>query len=407
MEDIAADRFGLAFGSLQDIAPFLKEDKSISTDSLAVLTTSPVPPDHQGLMPVQNLRYPATYAPTNEAVLIDGSIVQLGDNSIARQAQSTIATAKTVDTCTYKITVWRDEWADPWDKFVVSPVKFIMEKTPRLQLCRGDKCGPGCQRFHSPVDCDLDQVIVDLWGRGWFSAKGKRSSPLEADQFQFLVRIPVVCLDGLQQRSGGDGIYYEPRQPDGRGPSEEFTVVWLNGCDKATASHKFRVSDRSAALVRFGGRFGIRVLAKDAETVHKENHPDTPFQNVTVQSVYEIRPLPHGMQTSGIRELLDQWGWRAKVLQPFKADQHGQEWLVGSDIAPPFTVFPTTSGDVIVSLHKKQEAVKQDQVVLTTAKTKSFMRKSAPTSKPDGGVMNKDRQHLCRGGTSSTSCRPF
>ena len=143
--------------------------------------------------------------------------------------------------------------------------------------------------------------------------------------------------------------------------------------------HRLKVCDGGIALVRFGTRYGIRVFAKDAETLHKDIYPEQPFQNINVQSVYELRPLPCGLQTAGVRALLRQWGWKAKVLQPFKADQHGQGWLVGAKHPPPTSIFQTTAGDVLVTLHKKPEIDKKTVSVLSSAKTKTFLRKS-PTS---------------------------
>ena len=170
-----------------------------------------------------------------EASLIEGSIVQLGDISVIRKQADMLADAKTLDTKTYKMTVWKDEWPGPWDKFILSPVNKIMEQTPRLLLCKGDRCGQGCPRFHAPVDYDIDQVVVDLWSRGWHSARGKRVPPEESDQFSVLMRVPAICAEGLQHRSGHDGIYYEPRQDDGKSPAPDFTVIWCHGADKGEA----------------------------------------------------------------------------------------------------------------------------------------------------------------------------
>ena len=389
MEMVAADKFGVAFGSLEDAAPFLREDKSITMDALAIITTSPVPPSNQGLMPVTNLRYPALYSPTQEAVLIEGSIIQLGDCSVTRRLDDSVAEAQPIVTKTYKLTVWRDEWAGKWNEFTETPVRKIMDKWPRLLLCRGDRCGQECKKFHAPVDADLDQVVVDLWGRGWFSSRGKRATPLEADQFQVLLRIPLLCTEGLQQKAGQDSIYVEPRREDGKGPADEYAVVWLAGNDKNEAMHKLKVSDNGIALVRFGQRFGIRVFSKDAEALHTEMHPDQPYQQVQVRSVYELRPLPYGVQTAGVRALLKQWGWKAKVLQPFKADQYGQGWLVGAEHPPPATVFQTNAGDVLVTLHKKQEEDKREQVILSSAKTKSFLKKT-PASQASSSKTDKE-----------------
>ena len=137
-----------------------------------------------------------------------------------------------------------------------------------------------------------------------------------------------------------------------------------------------KVSDRGVALARFGHRYGIRVLCRDAEMVHKELFPDKPFQHVNVQMVYELRPLPYGIQTAGVRELLKQWGWKARVLQPFKADQHGQGWLVGAESPPPMNVFQTSSGDVLVSVHKKQGPERVEPVILASSKTKTYLKKT-------------------------------
>lgn len=389
IENVAADKCGVAFGSLEDVAPFLREDKSITMDSLAIITTCPVPPASQGLMPVCNLRFPAIYLPTKEIVLIEGSIVQLGDCSVIRRQEERVASLQPIDTRTFKFVVWQDEWPHKWSEFTVAPVKRIMEAMPRLLLCKGDRCGPGCERFHAPVDCDLDQVVVDLWNRGWYGVKGKRSTPDEAEQFQVHMRIPCVCTDGLQSRSGQDGIYIEPRRTDGKGPAEEFAVIWLNSTDKQDAMHKLKVSDRGVALVRFGGRYGIRVLCRDAEGFHKEIYPDKPFQQIQVHSVYELRHLPYGIQTAGVRELLKQWGWKARVLQPYKADQHGQGWLVGAETAPPANVFQTNNGDVLVTMHKKQEAERTEPIILASAKTKTFLKK-APARKQAAGSQDKE-----------------
>eukprot|EP00435_Cladocopium_sp_Y103_P029701 s203_g7.t1 len=336
-------RTRVEFGSIEDAAPYPREDKSITLDALAILSTAPVPPASQGLMPVTDIRSPAIYLPAKEAILIEGSLIQLTDSSIARKQDASVADAQPIHTLTFKIIVWQDEWSGRWEDFSSSPVRKIMEKFPRLMLCRGDRCGPDCKRFHAPVDCELDQVVVDLWGRSWLNARGKRVNPAEAEQFNVLMRIPKVCADGLQQRSGTEGIYIEPRKEDGRSPSEDFTVVWLQGLSKSEATHKLKVADRGVALARFGSRFGIRVLTRDAEQLHKEMRPDTPFQQVS--------------SSNG-------------------DDQHGQGWLVGAEDPPP----STTSGDILVTLHKKQEQGRNDHIVLTSAKTKDYMKKSPASS---------------------------
>ena len=373
IDEVASDRSGVAFGTLSDAAPFLKNDKSITLDALAILTTVPVPPTDQGLMPVVNLRYPATYGPTQEAILIEGSLIQLGDCSILRKQAAEPTKMEPIETRTYKISVWRDEWTGNWSEFITSPVKHVTTAFPRLLLCKGDRCGPGCARHHAPVDSEVDNVIVDLWGRAFLTMRGKKVEASEADLYQFLVRIPKVCCEGLQQKSGFEGIYLEPRQQDGKAPCEDMAVVWLSGQSKTEVTHLMKIQDKSLALARFGNRWGIRTWQKDAAALHQEVLPDVPFNDVAVQAVYEVRPLPHGIQKTGINELLKKWHWRARPLQPSRGDQYGAGWLVGGE-EPPAWLFQTSEGDVLVSVHKKAEQERTPLVVLGSQKTKAHMK---------------------------------
>ena len=181
IEEVASDRTGIAFGTLADAGPFLKNDKSITLDALAILTTMPVPPTEQGLMPVTNLRYPAKYGPTQEAILIEGSLIQLGDCSILRKQADAPTKVEPIETRVYKISVWKDEWSGAWDSFITNPVKSVTKVFPRLLLCKGDRCGQGCARFHAPVDSEVDNVIVDLWGRAFLTMRGKRVAAEQSD----------------------------------------------------------------------------------------------------------------------------------------------------------------------------------------------------------------------------------
>ena len=381
IDEVASDRSGIAFGTLADAAPFLKNDKSITLDALAILTTMPVPPTEQGLIPVTNLRYPAKYGPTQEAILVEGSLIQLGDCSILRKLADELTKLEPLETRTYKISVWKDEWTGEWDSFVESPVRNVTKVFPRLLLCKGDKCGPGCMRFHAPVDSDVDNVIVDLWGRAFLTARGKRIQAGQSDLYQFLVRIPKICCEGLQQKSGFEGIYLEPRQQDGKNPRDDMAVVWMSGSTKADVVHQMKIHDRSLALARFGNRWGIRTWQKDAAALHQELHPDVPYSDVAVQAVYEVRPLPHGIQKSGVQDLLKQWSWRAKPLQPSRGDQHGAGWLVGGD-EPPAWIFQTSEGDILVSTHKKAEQERQPLIVLGSQKTKAHMKNGTKKTSP-------------------------
>ena len=79
LKDVAANRAGLAVATVAQTTPFLHGAESLSISGLAFLTTTPIDTSEQGLLPVTNLRFPAIYTPTGEPILLDGSLVQLGD----------------------------------------------------------------------------------------------------------------------------------------------------------------------------------------------------------------------------------------------------------------------------------------------------------------------------------------
>ena len=216
MQDVGTHRAGLAFGRTSEVMPFLREGKSLSLDGLAVLTTSRIPPMEQGLLPVINLRYPAIYLPTMEPILLEGSLVNLGDMTFVRKQEQDVIHTEAIDTCVLKINVYKDEWVGDWAYFIKSPLKLVFQKHPLFTLCSGQKCGGQCPRYHPPVDTEIDSVVMDLWARSWLTIRGKKAQAEDADIFQVLVRVPETLLLPLQKLSGQGGVYIEPRQSEGK-----------------------------------------------------------------------------------------------------------------------------------------------------------------------------------------------
>ena len=375
MNELAAHKAGIAFGRVSDVMPFLREGKSLSLDGLAVLTTSRVPPTEQGLLLVTNLRYPALYAPTQEPVLLEGSLINLGDLTIVRKQEQDVIATESVDTVVLKISVYKDEWQDDWTTFIKSPLKLVFQKHPLFTLCNGQRCGGQCQRYHAPVDVELDSVVMDLWARTWLSLRGRKVSSEEADIFQVLVRVPEQLLIPLQRLSGNGGVYVEPRQTEGRGSDAMTAVVWIPNCTLAEAQHKLRITERALAVARFGSRYGLRVPSKEAEQIHTQLNPEVPFSNFGVTKVFELRPLPHGTQKLGVLNMLKAWKWKARPLQPCKSDAQGMGWLVGAAEDPPNLIMPTDVGDVVISLQKSQGEGDTSISLTSSAKTQGHLRK--------------------------------
>eukprot|EP00435_Cladocopium_sp_Y103_P074350 s200_g48.t1 len=375
MQEVAAHRAGLAFGRVADVLPFLREEKSISLDGLAVLTTSRVPAAEQGLLPVINLRFPALFTPTQEPILLDGSLVNLGDMTIIKKSQQEVIETSAVDTGVIKLTQYRDEMEEDWQIFIKAPLRNILQRHPLFTLCNGQKCGGSCPKYHAPVDSDLDSVIFDVFARSWISARGKRVQAEDADAFQVLLRVPDTLLRPLQRLSGQNGLYVEPRQAEGKGTDGNTMIVWIQNGTLKDALHKLRTTEHAISVARFGQRYGVRVPNREAESIHTQINPEVPFTGFEVSKTFKLRPLPHGTQKLGVLNMLKAWGWKARPLQPCKADALGMGWLVGAAADPPGLVMPTNMGDVVVSLHRAHGESEVNVSLTSSAKTQGHLRK--------------------------------
>lgn len=375
MHEVAAHRAGIAFAQVAEVMPFLREGKSISLDGLAVLTTSRIPPSEQGLLPVLNLRYPALYIPTQEPVLLEGSLVNLGDLTVIRKQEMEVIETPAIETGVLKLAQYRDEWPDSWETLIKAPLRTILQKHPAFTLCTGQKCGPGCAKYHAPVDVELDSVILDVWARAWMTLRGKKVASEDAEIFHVLLRVPMTLMKPLQRLSGTMGLYIEPRQTEGKGADTGSTVVWIQNGSLPEAIHKLKITEHGIAVARFGSRYGVRVPTKDAEMIHTQLNPEIPFANFEVNKIYELRPLPHGTQKLGVLSMLKAWGWKARPLQPCKADSLGMGWLIGAPNEPPAMIMATNTGDVMISLHRAHDGGDGGATLTSSAKTQGHLRR--------------------------------
>lgn len=225
------ERDGISRDQLQ---PYLQGTESLILGGLGILTTAPVRIAAQGPLPVINLRIPAIFKPTGEAILIEGSLIQLGGQTIHRVSDAKMIQIEELPTVVLKISVFRDEWPHSWESFIPSPVKAILGYFPAFVLCRGVNCGDGRNKYHQPVDAELGPVIkTDVWNRLWLSLRGKKMPAAEADLFQVYFRTPHVCLSTLHWLSRNAGLYVEPRSVDGRNADQSMAVIWLPGATLA------------------------------------------------------------------------------------------------------------------------------------------------------------------------------
>ena len=336
------------------------------------------PHEQVGLLPVQNLRFPVLYQGTQEPVLVQGSLIQLGDEIITRQLERNPPSLEALPTETMRLIVFRDEFeaaGGSWDSMCQGPLKQLFQAVPGLTVCRGAACGGQCPKHHCPVDQEYESLLTDVWERRWSRTDGGgRVKPEDAGQFSVLARVVKQVADQLQNLSGQHGLYIEPRQSDGKGPASGFGVVWLNQMGFKEADHKKKTVDGAVALVRLGHRWGLRFRESDMAKAFAELRPNETYMKVQVQDIYLMHPLPHGTTRAGLVKCLKSWGWAAKPLQPVRGGPEGAGWHVGSGTAPPSSVLQGAHGDVVVTKVKSMLNVKEAPSVLSSFRTKEHMK---------------------------------
>ncbi|CAJ1372896.1 unnamed protein product, partial [Effrenium voratum] len=70
--DIGCNKRGFAITTVEDAMHFIKDAQSISTEALALITTTELPPHQQA----ETIRFPAVYTGTNEPILLTGSLTR-------------------------------------------------------------------------------------------------------------------------------------------------------------------------------------------------------------------------------------------------------------------------------------------------------------------------------------------
>ena len=381
-EEVASDAHGLAFCSATQAAPFLQGD-SLSADPLCLVTTSALPSDTKTERVFSTERFPVIYQPNGEAMLLTGSLINLGDEPVAL-AQGTIAEPSALATGVCKVTIFKDELPFEWEKIIQGPVKWLLNAVPAMRVCSGVDCGIDCPAFHPAIEERVDQMILDLWSRQFQTLDGKRAEPVKADVFGVLLRVPKSAVDQLQVVQHA-GVYVEPRADEGAGPNEEYKVVWMPGASKDAARHIVRTAPKAISVARLGMKFGVRTKDCDEEALFALLRPNIPFVKAAASRRFRVHPLPHGTQRADLIKLLREWKWCARPLQPCRGDSQGASWLVGSDTVPGTTALPTGCGFAIAT-PLNQGNTKPDvgtQLYASQRTRHCIQKEQAATSKAD------------------------
>ena len=184
--------------------------------------------EQAGSLHVQALRFPALGKLTQEPVLIQGSLVLLGNVPIFRGDESVQCALETISTQTLRLTVFKDQFPSDWNKFIEQHIRYLLQQVPLLTLCKQSGCGVNWGKYHADIDEPLDKRILDLWGRSWHRADSKFTKPQEAVMWFALIRVPTSSARTLQTLSGHCGLYVEPCSDSGKEADIEYGIIGLD-----------------------------------------------------------------------------------------------------------------------------------------------------------------------------------
>ena len=388
-QDVAADQRGVALCHLAMAKPFLENPKSISLQGLALLiidTPSQKVIHETGLKPMV---FPALCTTMDEHTIIMGYILQLGDSAVTRKMASRESAPDRIDTQVIKFQAFRDQLEHDWHDFTQAPVRNIIRMIEAMQLCRGQQCGIDCAKYHPGLDEALDAVVLEVWSRAFLNDQGKRIAPMDSVLFTVFVRIPEAALNKILL-TAPVGLYVEPRGNQPREHDDKYRVVWLPGASYQEALHQCKTYSKSICLVSLKTKYGIRVRKSDEVAAWGKLRPGVEFVDMTIHHIYELFPLPHGTQRQAIGQILQDWSWPARVLQPGRGNVHHMAWRVGSATPPPAPILTAFDSDVIITAVKDLQIQENKPQLYATAKTQKLLRDQPKASAATKATASSD-----------------
>lgn len=360
LQTLRPDQRGIAIVTEEEALAFLKDRKNLSTDAFGLLTIGELAnPDADSR--IEHIHWSAVYKPTQEPIIIRGSLVSLGDISIEKKTISKALTMPKVDTEVIRIQAFADA-TDTWEDLQSGPVKHIIALIPALRFCTEESCSGACGLFHPAVDEKVQQVVLDAWAWKWLTAEGKKSTASKAEAFSVYMRVPASALRQILKHSGDHGIFVEPRPESMQGSHPSYCVVWLSRTTShSEALHYKRTQDLVVGLARMGQKLGLRALLKHEAALLKIVYPDRAFASCQVRFIYETGPVPHALSRDQVAQMLKAWGWIARPLKAFRSTADGKFWDIGTSTAPPAPILETEHGDLTVA--KKRDAEKTAKVL--------------------------------------------
>ena len=365
LKQLAAHQIGpLARGFVvvthTEAEPFIRANQIVSKEPLALLILNAPSANWVTTLPYQRVTAPARCVVNNEPILIEATMVQIGQGTVEKASVSSHAKIATVDVSTLKLVVYKDEVVISWDSFVAGPVKYIISQIPLLRLCGETSCQ--CGAWHNEESCGVSASIVDVWRRQFLREGFRPEVPKAATIFTVCFRVPKCIRDRIIACGGTGGVYAEPRTLDAKEIDRSFDVVWIPRSDKTSVMHLKQTNPAVLSIARLGDRWGLRVPASQAQEVHQQIRPEAVYLEQGPRCHFHAGPIPYGTDRQALCRAFKAFGWEAKPIQPVGSVDggRGNTWHVVSTKPPDSNILVMGHGEVVISTMKSPDNHRMD-----------------------------------------------
>ena len=413
-QQIGSDARGVAICTIEQASKLTENCENLSIDALAVVTIGRMNVEEGSGYCVAHLQWPAVYTPTGEPILLNGTLLSLGDDEVSYKTPDMAPELSIMDTKTLKLQQFRDQYDGDWSAFVAGPVKALVQGHPSLQRCKEPSCNGACPRFHPAVEEETEVVLLDVWAWRWADVTGKPVQQRSADLFTVYVRTPESAVPAILAESGWNGYYVEPRAATGSGTDVQFAVVWLPKMTWDDAIAYKRKHEQCLGLARVNQKLGLRVKKADEKKMLQIVFPGRTVIACEVTQTFEVGPLPTGTSKAHMISLLAAWQWEARPLKPSRSTTTGKYWEIGTSVQPPSMFLHTDQGPVTVTLKRHAEEPQSDaHHIFASTRTTQHIKKTAASngaSSSSNGVADpwqeRDPWQMYRPQTITTSVAP-
>ena len=365
--------------------PYLKAGRQISTGGLALVVISSAESLPATSLIAEKVRIPVLCAINSEPLLVDGHLFQLGALPVRRHLQDDRFKLVSISSGVVKMTIYKDQVDAPWNDVIQHPLKYIFAKIPILRACHDDECGGNCENWHGTSLCQVKEPVLEVWGRQWMQTNFQAIQPDQAQIFAVSLRVPSAIQMQIQAYSGLSGVFAEPKSIDGRGPSDQFQVVWMPKAELPELVLLKQTQPAVCGLARVGNRLGLRCKVEHAAELHSAVKPGSSFLPTGRKQHYLVGPVPFGTLKESLGLALAKNGWTARPIQAIPASKHleGVMWKVQAVEGPPANVIHLDHGEVLISrLDDQQILTSSTPVVFGAGKTVQLCSQGAQLIDP-------------------------